>query len=94
MAKRKPALPEPRQAIPDKMPSAGGGTYAALARAADRHLAKAEAALRNASLLWADVDGGLERNMENLAEQVFAARNESIETVADLYGDRLNERAV
>lgn len=95
MAKtRQPVLPEPRQATPDKMPSTGRGTYAALTRAADRHLARAEAALRSASLLWADVDRGLEQNMEDLAERVFAARNESVETVADLYGDRLNEGAV
>lgn len=89
--RKQPKLPEPQQAIPAQYPTASGGTYIAVTRQADRFLAKAEEAIRNAALLWSDVDSGLEMLCDGMAEDVLRLRRENIKTVADLYGDRLTD---
>ena len=92
MAKRKqPKLPEPQPTLPARSPAGRGGTYLAVTRQADRYLAKAEEMIRNASLLWCEVDSGLEMQCEEMAGAVLSLRRENVETVADLYGDRLRE---
>lgn len=90
-ARKQPKLPEPQQTIPAQFPSARGGTYLSVTRAADRYLAKAEEAIRNAALLWNDVDSGLEMRCDELAEMLLAERREAIKTVSELYGDRLRD---
>lgn len=86
-------LPDPRQTVPSKLPSDRGGTYASVTRVSDRYLAKAEEAIRMASLLWADVDSGLETTFDELAEHVLRERRAAVDMVQDLYGDRLSESA-
>ena len=91
MAKRKAAaLPTPVPAF-CPAPVLRGSSYRALAQATDRYLAKAEAALRAASMIWSEANGGLETQFDELAGGVFQARHETVELIQELAGDRLGE---
>ena len=91
MSKRSRGLPYPQPSYTQSTPSARGGSYLAITKAADRYLARAEEAVRMASLLWVDVDSGLEAEIEDLAAEILRVRRASVAQVADLYGDRLRE---
>ena len=91
MAKRKAApLPTPRPVYPAP-PSIRTASYRSLARTTDRYLARAEEALRSAALLWSECDAGLETQLDELAAEVFQERHATVETIQELYGDRLSE---
>lgn len=87
-----PRLPAPSAAFPAQ-PILRSTTYASLARAADRALAKAEEAVRTASLIWADIDSGLETGFDELAEQILEERRKTVDYLAEVYADRLAEHA-